>query len=121
MMISLRNALAAMALAAALPAGLQAQSDSLLAVSAGGQSLFRVNTDGNVGIGNSSPDRRLAVVGAMSVTDTIATGYGIKFADGSIQLTAAGSASGTSLNTPSTLVARDANGAFAAGWITAGG
>jgi hypothetical protein len=112
----LRVLLPAVLCLAALPAAAHGQTvDSVLAVTRAGTSLLRVNVDGNVGVGTSSPDRKLTVNGAFRAADTVATGYGIKFPDGSLQTTAAGVSSGTSLNTPSTLVARDANGAFAAG------
>jgi hypothetical protein len=115
----LRVLLPAVLCLAALPAAAHGQTvDSVLAVTRAGTSLLRVNVDGNVGVGTSSPDRKLTVNGAFRAADTVATGYGIKFPDGSLQTTAAGVSSGTSLNTPSTLVARDANGSFAAGTVT---
>ncbi|HEX9937073.1 MAG TPA: tail fiber domain-containing protein [Longimicrobium sp.] len=103
--------------AAAAPAAARAQTDSVFAVTRSGESFLRVNVDGKVGIGTSTPDRRLTVNGSLRADSVVATA-GVKFPDGSVQTTAAGSASGTSVNTPSTLVARDASGAFAAGWVT---
>src|SRR5690349_4042583 len=58
--------LAVSALLAALSSPLRAQSqDSAFAVSRGGQSLFRVNTNGNVGVGVSNPSQRLTVDGGV--------------------------------------------------------
>lgn len=41
------------------------QPDSVFAVSRSGQSLLRVNADGNVGIGDSAPGQRLSVRGGV--------------------------------------------------------
>ena len=108
---------------AAVPAAARAQTvpDSVLAVTRSGQSILRANVDGKVGIGTSTPDRKLTVNGTIAAADTIVSAVGFKFPDGSVQTTAAvsaGPASGTSANTPNTLVARDANGGFAAGKVT---
>ena len=118
--------LALAALLALVPATLRAQQqpsvqatpDSAFAVSKNGSSLLRVNQDGKVGIGTSTPDRTLTVNGTIGASDTIATGVGIRFPDGTLQTTAAANAVGTSSNTPNTLVKRDSTGSFAAGKVT---
>ncbi|HEX8243300.1 MAG TPA: hypothetical protein VF541_07385, partial [Longimicrobium sp.] len=121
-----RLALAALLLAPAAvhaqsqqQANVQATADSAFAVSKNGSSLLRVNQDGKVGIGTSTPDRTLTVVGTIGASDTITTGAGIRFPDGSVQTSAAPAAAiGTSSNTPNTLVKRDSAGGFAAGKVT---
>ncbi|HET7232874.1 MAG TPA: hypothetical protein VFJ16_22885 [Longimicrobium sp.] len=70
--------------AAALVAGASpvcAQADSALAVTRAGTSLFRVNVDGNVGIGESSPSQRLTVKGGVRA-DSATLGR-VRFPDGS--------------------------------------
>ena len=58
-----------------------------------GTELFRVQEDGNVGIGTSSPAEKLSVAGIIE-----STSGGFKFPDGTIQTTAG--ADGSSLNSP---------------------
>ena len=123
MKLTLRKLLVAVAAAAALPAAAWAQTtppDSVVAVTRSGQTFLRVNVDGKVGIGTSTPDRRLTVNGTIGATDTIATGVGIRFPDGTLQTSAAANVNGigTSSNTPNTLVKRDSLGGFAAGRVT---
>jgi len=108
---------------AVLPGAAVAQTpaDSVVAVTRAGATLFRVNTDGKVGVGTATPDRRLTVNGTIGASDTIASAVGFKFPDGTVQTTAAAGATpldSTSANTPSTLVARNAAGGFAAGQVT---
>lgn len=76
----LRTALfCALALA---PAGAHAQqSDSVFAVSRLGVSLLRVNVDGNVGVGTSSPSQRLTVSGGVRADSVQVTR--VRFDDGS--------------------------------------
>ncbi|HEX8390912.1 MAG TPA: tail fiber domain-containing protein [Longimicrobium sp.] len=116
-MKSLNLALLAAALAA-VPSVAAAQSaDSVFAVSKSGSSLLRVNTNGNVGVGTSTPDRRLTVNGSVGA-DSVAVSSAVVFPDGTVQTTAAVAASGTSSNTPNSLVKRDSIGGFAAGRAT---
>lgn len=70
-----------------------------------------------------SGDQPASPAGYFTVDGLIAsTTGGFKFPDGSVQTSAAaGGASGTSNNTPNTLVQRDANGGFAAGPVTLDG
>ena len=110
--------LAPASLRAQQPSNVQATPDSAFAVSKNGSSLLRVNQDGRVGIGTSTPDRRLSVNGTIGASDTIATAVGIRFPDGTLQTTAAANVTGTSANTPNTLVRRDSTGSFAAGKVT---
>jgi hypothetical protein len=64
-----------------VPAGAHAQTDSVFAVSRLGVSLLRVNVDGNVGIGTSSPGQRLTVIGGIRADSVLVTR--IRFDDGS--------------------------------------
>jgi hypothetical protein len=103
----------------AVPGWAGAQTpDSVLAVTRSGASLLRVNVDGKVGIGTSNPSRRLSVAGTISATDTIATDVGVKFPDGTVQVTAADT--GTSVMVGGRVVRRDANGDFAAQSVALG-
>src|SRR5688572_10994513 len=63
-------------------------ADSAFAVSVGGQSFFRVNVDGRVGIGTSDPDStvRLHVVGNIKA-DSVKVNA-VRFSDGTVQTTA---------------------------------
>jgi hypothetical protein len=63
------------------PAGAHAQTDSVLAVSRSGASLLRVNVDGNVGVGTSSPGQRLTVSGGVRADSALVTR--VRFDDGS--------------------------------------
>ncbi len=66
-------------------------SDSYLRIDAGGSEAVRVESNGNVGIGTTSPNTRLDVSGDVSVSGIIeTTSGGIKFPDGTTQTTAAG-------------------------------
>jgi hypothetical protein len=58
-----------------------AQTDSVFAVSRLGASLLRVNVDGNVGIGNSSPSQRLTVSGGVQADSARVSR--VRFDDGS--------------------------------------
>jgi uncharacterized coiled-coil protein SlyX len=119
MNLSFRQLMLVLACALAVPAAARAQTvpDSVLAVTKNSATLLRVNVDGKVGIGTSTPDRRLTVNGSVGA-DSVAVTSGIHFNDGSVQTTAAVSNSGTSSNTPNTLVKRDSIGGFAAGKVT---
>jgi hypothetical protein len=57
------------------------QADSVFTVSKAGKSLLRVNVDGNVGIGTSTPSQRLTVDGGVKADS--ATLKLVRFADGS--------------------------------------
>lgn len=63
------------------PAVAHAQSDSVFAVSHAGASLLRVNVDGNVGVGTSSPAQRLTVSGGVRADSALVTR--VRFDDGS--------------------------------------
>jgi hypothetical protein len=58
-----------------------AQADSVFAVSVSGTSLLRVNVDGNVGVGTSSPGQRLTVSGGVRADSALVTT--VRFDDGS--------------------------------------
>jgi hypothetical protein len=58
-----------------------AQSDSVFAVSQSGASLLRVNVDGNVGIGISTPSQRLTVNGGVQADSARVSR--VRFDDGS--------------------------------------
>lgn len=63
------------------PAAVHAQTDSVFAVSKAGVSLLRVNVDGNVGVGTSSPTQRLTVSGGVKADSAQVTR--VRFDDGS--------------------------------------
>ncbi|HEX6750739.1 MAG TPA: tail fiber domain-containing protein [Longimicrobium sp.] len=119
MKLLFRAILPALLCAAAVPAAARAQvvPDSVVAVTKNGETLLRVNVDGRVGIGTSTPDRKLTVNGSVGA-DSVVAASGFKFPDGTVQTTAAVAASGTSSNVPNTLVKRDSTGSFAAGKAT---
>src|SRR5688500_12408770 len=77
----LAHSLVLVAAALAAPAAAQAPADSVFAVTRAGSSLFRVNVNGNVGVGVSDPTRRLTVDGGV-LADS-ATVNQVRFADGS--------------------------------------
>ncbi len=111
----LRLVPALLVVATAAPLAAQA-TDSLLSVSSGDSSLFRVNRNGRVGIGTSDPAERLQVMGRVRADS------GFVFADGTVQTTAAAGSSADSpvllrLQAGSPLTDRmrvDSSGAFVA-------
>jgi hypothetical protein len=64
-----------------VPEAAHAQADSVFAVSRSGASLLRVNVDGNVGVGTSSPAQRLTVNGGVRADSALVTT--VRFDDGS--------------------------------------
>jgi hypothetical protein len=58
-------------------AGMPPTPDSVFAVSHGGNSLLRVNVDGRVGIGTSTPNGALQVVGDVSARDFFGRHLGV--------------------------------------------